>query len=297
MMRDAGREPCTMMRTIARCAASVLLCAVLMGLAAPASASASTDQAQLDAAGRLQLAVEAQRIFDGAAELETSEPSRARAGFAESATIYRRIAESGVRNGELMLNLGNALVKSGDPSRALAAYLDAERLLPGDPRVQDALAHARSLTASRLGPASGTTALDRAASWWAPLSLQARAWITLSAWLALWGVVAIGIVTGWARGMPWKGALAVLAVAVALPAATVGTDMVRTSLDPPGVLVSEGVVLRKGNGEGFAPAVAETLAAGVEFTMIEERPGWLRIRLPDGQTGWVRASDAVVCSG
>jgi hypothetical protein len=296
-MRAVARKPCTMMRAVAQCAATVIACAAAMGVAAHASADGAPGHARLDAAGRLQLAVEAQRIFDGAAGLETSEPSRARAGFAESATIYRRIAESGVRNGELMLNLGNALVKSGEPSRALAAYLDAERLLPGDPRVQDALAHARSLTASRLGPASGTTALDRVASWWAPVPLQARAWVTLAAWMALWGVVAVGIVTGWARGMPWKGALAALAVVAALPAVTVGTDMVRTSLDPPGVLVSEGVVLRKGNGEGFAPAVAETLPSGVEFTMLEERPGWLRIRLPDGQTGWVRASDAVVCSG
>lgn len=271
-------------------ALALLLCASTAGIAR----GAAQDEA-LDASQRLELAYEAQRLFDEAAALETRNEVAARAGFAEAAAIYRRIADSGVSNGELMLNLGNSLMKSGEPGRAVAAYLDAERLLPGDVRVQDALAHARATNATRLGPITGVGPLDRVASSWTAVPLPARAWIAMAAWLALWAAVAAGIVTGWRRGIPWRSAVAAAAVACALPATTVGVDVLRTSLDRPGVVIADAVVLRKGNGEGFAPAVAESLPSGAEFTMLEERPGWLRIRLPDGQSGWIRQSDALVC--
>lgn len=274
---------------LARCAIAVVACATA------AHAYPAEQPEALGADRRLELAYEAQRIFDEAAALETRDQAAARAGFSEAASIYRRIVESGVSNGDLMLNLGNSLMKSGEPSRALAAYLDAERMLPGDIRVQEALAHARAATSSRLGPVSGAGPLDRVASMWSAVPLRVRAWISLGAWLAAWALVAAGIITGWRRGIPWRGAIAAVAALGALPAATVGVDALRISLDRPGVVIADAVVLRKGNGEGFAPAVAEGLPSGAEFTMLEERPGWLRIRLPDGQSGWIRQSDALVC--
>ena len=276
--------------SLAQCVLGLLLCA-----SAAAHARGATQPEALDASQRLELAYEAQRLFDEAAALETRDEVAARAGFAEAAATYRRIAESGVTNGELMLNLGNSLMKCGEPSRATVAYLDAERLLPGDVRVKDALAHARSVTSSRLGPITGAGPLDRVASTWSAVPLQARAWIAMGAWLALWAAVAAGIVTGWRRGVPWRSAIAASAIVGAVPAATVGVDVLRTSLDRPGVVIADAVVLRKGNGDGFAPAVAEGLPSWAEFMMLEERPGWLRIRLPDGQSGWIRQSEALVC--
>lgn len=273
----------------------LLLSAIVLCAAANVHARGDGPTEPLDAEQRLAMAQEAQRRFDEAASLETRDPAAARASFAEAAALYRRIADSGVSNGELMLNLGNSLVKSGETSRAIAAYLDAERMLPGDARVADALAHARASTRARLGPITGSGPLDRAAAAWSAASLRARAWASLLAWLALWGVVAAGIVTGWRHGLPWRSVVAVAAVAAALPAATVAVDLLRVSLERPGVVVADSVVLRKGNGEGFAPAVEESLASGAEFVMLEERPGWVRIRLPDGQSGWIRQDDALLC--
>lgn len=272
-----------------------LVLAMALCAAAAGHARGADGPIALDAGQRLELAYEAQRLFDEAAALETRNQVAARAGFADAAAIYRRIADSGVRNGELMLNLGNSLMKAGEASRAVAAYLDAERMLPGDARVRDALANARAATSTRLGPATGSGPLDRVAAAWSAVPLNARTWAALVAWLALWSVVAAGILAGWRRGIPWRSAIVIAALAGALPGATVCVDVLRTSLDRPGVVISEAAVLRKGNGEGFAPAVQESLPSGAEFTMLEERPGWLRIRLPDGQSGWIRQGDALVC--
>jgi SH3-like domain-containing protein len=57
------------------------------------------------------------------------------------------------------------------------------------------------------------------------------------------------------------------------------------------VLVRSDVVLRSGNGASFEPAIEEPLSEGVEFAILEARPGWWRVRLPDGTTGWVSAED------
>ena len=39
------------------------------------------------------------------------------------------------------------------------------------------------------------------------------------------------------------------------------------------------------------------LHAGTELTVRDERDGWLRIALPDGQQGWVRRDKAALVEG
>ena len=69
-------------------------------------------------------------------------------------------------------------------------------------------------------------------------------------------------------------------------------DSISNQLHPVGVLTATNVVLRSGNGEGFGPVVEEPLYEGVEFTILEQRPGWWRIALADGTTGWVSDAQA-----
>ena len=61
-----------------------------------------------------------------------------------------------------------------------------------------------------------------------------------------------------------------------------------------GVVLTDDVVVRKGNSEGFEPQFLEPLHQGVEFRVLEQRTGWLSIELPDGKTGWIRADAAGV---
>jgi uncharacterized protein YgiM (DUF1202 family) len=72
----------------------------------------------------------------------------------------------------------------------------------------------------------------------------------------------------------------------------VAIDALAPTLQPQGVTVADGVVVRKGNGDGFEPAFAEPLSQGVEFRVLERRPGWVQIRLPDGKSGWIRELQA-----
>ena len=74
--------------------------------------------------------------------------------------------------------------------------------------------------------------------------------------------------------------------------ATVVSDITAAQLWPQGVTTSDGVMVRKGNGDGFDPQFAEPLSQGVEFRVLQRRPGWLLIRLGDGKSGWISATQA-----
>ena len=55
-----------------------------------------------------------------------------------------------------------------------------------------------------------------------------------------------------------------------------------------GVLVTDEVVVHKGNGEAYGPQFEQPLHEGVEFKVAELRAGWIHIELADGNQGWVR---------
>ena len=89
-----------------------------------------------------------------------------------------------------------------------------------------------------------------------------------------------------------RRAACVCAIIGVILAATVAVDMLAPNFYPQGVTIRDGVMVRKGNGEGFEPQFAEPLSQGVEFRVLEKRPGWLRIRLGDEKTGWIAANQA-----
>jgi len=72
----------------------------------------------------------------------------------------------------------------------------------------------------------------------------------------------------------------------------VGVESIESARAREGVVVADEVVVRKGNGDGFEPQFEQSIGEGVEFELLERRGDWLRVRLPDGQEGWIRAREA-----
>ena len=66
--------------------------------------------------------------------------------YATAITGQEGIAQSGVRNGQLFYNLGNAHLKHNDLGRAILWYERAGQLIPDDPDLNFNLTYARSLT-------------------------------------------------------------------------------------------------------------------------------------------------------
>jgi len=212
--------------------------------------------------------------------MRAERPDEARAKFLESASQFESLLATSDAAG-LHFNRANALLEAGRTSEAIAAYLSAERRLPGDSSIEANLAEARSRVV-RVTDRPEPGMLERAQRLWGPIGSSAR---TIVAALLLWGA-ALGVTLGLRRApVP----LAALGIALA---ATGAVDALSQGQSSAAVVARE-TVLRKGNGEGFEPVLAEPLPAGTECRVIESRPGWIEVRCSAKVTGWLR-DDAVL---
>ena len=264
---------------------------IVFALALPAPSALAADSAPSDA--RLELALGAQAEYDSAVALSTTDPEKASALFLDSARGFQRAIDSGAATAAIYYNLGNAWVQAGEPARGVGAYLHALRIAPGHSETEANLAHARTLLRAASGP-NDATALGRMTGLWQGIPRETRVIVATTLWIALWFGILAGAWIRWRRPIPWRSGLVFVGIAWTLVALTLAVDEYRLRSEVPGVVVARDVIVRKGNGDGFAPAFTQSVPVGSEFTLVEERPGWYSIRLADGQAGWVRASDAVL---
>lgn len=269
-------------RTLARLAAAAAL-AMAAITAQGRAADATLTVPQLE---------RAQAAHDRGVALRRADPAASLRSFREAAAEWDRVRAAGAENGPLEFNLGNACLEAGDLGRAIAAYRRAERFLPGDADLAHNLAVARSRVTDAVGRDGTTLLVDTVASWWHVIPGHVRAGLGIACWASLWALVAARALAGGRAGPAGVALLRGLAWAAfagaALSGGTAIADVLLRGARPPAVLLEPSTVLRKGNGEGFEPAFVESLGPGVECTVIEERPGWVRLELPDGRGGWVR---------
>ena len=238
--------------------------------------------------------------LDGLSLLD-DDPAAARTRFQEAARGYQELLDNGAHSSGAWFNLGNALLRSGNVGEAIVAYRRAERIDPSNDDVAANLAEARSRVESRIEPDANNMSFTTVAGWWHSVSPTTRLWIGLVAWVLFWALLALRYArrrneqaqeerefarAGWLAGIWGTITIAVIA------AGTLLFDTAFARMYPVGVLTNDQVVLRSGNGEGFGAIAEEPLHEGVEFTILELRPGWWRVELADGTVGWIPAQDA-----
>lgn len=229
------------------------------------------------------------RAFDEGAALRQPNPSQAARHFQEAQAKFQLLVDSGVKNGKLYYNLGNACLESGQLGRAILNYRRAQELIPDDPRLAANLRYARSLRRTQIAE-SGEQAFWRTLFFWHfGSSTQYRFVLALVAYVALWSLLIAR--TFWPR-LRWRYAVVPVLIACIMLGASVAVSLLQQQSSRGGVVMVDNVTVRKGNGEGFEPQFKEQLHEGVEFEVVESRADWLHIRLPDGQTGWIRGREA-----
>ena len=238
----------------------------------------------------------AQTAYDQGVESARTDPAAAQKYFAQAANGFDKVVKSGVTNGKLLYNLGNAQVQAKQIGSGIGSYLQAQRIMPGDSQLQSNLAHARSLVKDRFDSGGGIL-MEDVSDWWHLISFNSRLTLAGMFWIAAWSIAAFLLHQPTAarhetarvlvRRTAWG-----LAICGVILGATVVSDITAAQLWPQGVTTSDGVMVRKGNGDGFDPQFAEPLSQGVEFRVLQRRPGWLLIRLGDGKSGWISATQA-----
>ena len=236
-----------------------------------------------------ELFAEANDAFRQANELRPTNPDQAAELYRRAALRYDRLlGEREISNSKLYCNLANAYFQAGDIGRAILNYRKAERLDPGDPNVQRNLAFARTKRFDKLDPASGGQVIETLLFWHFEWSKGTRMRLFAGAWILMWAVLALR-----RFGQYWapREIAAGMAVAALLLAGSMAFESWDEAGSVDGVIVSPDTVARQGDGPSYEPAFREPLHAGTEFSVLEERPGWCHVELPDGRVCWLDSSD------
>jgi hypothetical protein len=269
---------------VTRIARAILIAAIL--LARPAASG----EGPLTHEQMQRLLDEGQAAYDEGVALLRRDAAAARERFALAASRFEQVARTGAGDGRLQYNLANAHLQAGDLGPAILAYRIAESMRPGDERIRHNLAHARSLRRDRIEASGGRALREVLLAWHRRVSLPVQMTIFALAWAGLWTAL---LVRRFVRyGGAWLVAAPAAALALLAGASVAGRLAGETTRI--GVVTAGETVVRKGNGTGFEPRFAEPVHEGVEFIVLEERPGWYRIELVSGADGWIPAESAAV---
>lgn len=260
---------------------------MLLGTVQPAGGfDVPTAGRVLDARGELQQAL---NDFEQAQQLLTADGPQARKLFAAAAKRFENLSASGVVNGRLEFNIGNAYLQADDLGRAMLHYRRAERLIPRDPLLADNLAEAKKRCLINIAPTGRSVFLRNLLFWHYQTSFAERATLALIAYALFWIVLTV---RNLAPRLSINVACLLLGgLAVGL-ASSLAVEQWNDRRAPAGVVTAMDVVVFKGPGTGYQRLFEQPLQPGVEFILRERRAGWWNVELPDGRAGWINESAA-----
>ena len=202
--------------------------------------------------------------------------------------LYRGLLDRGHDGGHLHYNLGNAYLRNGELGRAIASYLRARARMPRDEDLRANLEFARQTARDAIAPPEPPALLATLFFWHFAFSRAELAWLVVAINLLLWSTMGLRL---WRPVLPGaKGAVAMLLVLLLATGGSLAVRYLRP--DRTVVVVPQEIPAHAGPDENTVTRFK--LHAGSELRLRARRDGWLRIALPDGEQGWIRADWAEI---
>jgi hypothetical protein len=206
--------------------------------------------------------------------------------YGEAILRFERIVEDGgIRNAGLYYNLGNAYLLKDDIGRAIVNYRRSERLDDSNADLRKNLAFARSRRIDQIDIETETKVLHTLFFWHYDFSLQVRFFLACLFFAACFLVLTAMVWFG--RRGAMRAICVVCGVAFVCFALSVTVESVGKARRKCGVIVSESVIARQGDGHNYPKSFKDPLHAGTEFDLIKRQSGWFNVRLSDGSEAWV----------
>ena len=210
--------------------------------------------------------------------------------YAEAIDKYKVILESGQHSAELYYNMGNAYYKLNNVAESIYYFEKALQLAPNDPDIKNNLSYAHNMTIDAIDIQTevGFSKLFKnmvkyfGYETWAKLSVV---FIILFVGLFLWYYFS-------SHTMKKRFAFISFIVALFCFAVTITLAFQRFEMDrkdqPAIVFAQEANVKNDPNPNGQD---LFQLHEGTKVQVLETFEGWSKIKLSDGKTGWIKASD------
>jgi tetratricopeptide (TPR) repeat protein len=206
--------------------------------------------------------------------------------YAEAIEIYESIHASGVEDGVLYYNLGNAYFKAGRLGFAILSYERAVKLLPGDEDARANLSFAGALVSGGLEPPPLPLAIGWVVDLYRRVAPGVLAQVLSLSFLIGGSAVTLLLLDRWPSfrtatlvALAGSGVMALLAGASLVAKVRAESNRVEA------VVVTENAYVRSGPGES-SPRLAE-IHEGLKVRILGERDGFLQVSLANGLTGWV----------
>ena len=201
--------------------------------------------------------------------------------WAKAAAGYEQLVREGFDDGRVQFNLGNALLRNGELGAAIASYLRSRAERPRDEDVQANLKFARQSTKDAIEPPDPSEVVSTLFFWHFRLSHRELAIGFLVVNLLFWVVLGLGLVWPGREVIRWASFLLLI-----LLLTLAGSLLAHRFLDRPvAVIVPQEVSAHTAPEEDSV--VRFKLHAGTELRVEDQRAGWVRVSLPDGQQGWI----------
>lgn len=201
--------------------------------------------------------------------------------YEAAAQGFSWIADSGIRNGQLYYNAGNAWFKAGDIGRAVLWYERAKHLIPNDPELAFNLSHVRSFVVDK--PPQEESVLHAVFFWRQMVGQRYLVWTAV----IFNGIAAAGLF--WRMGLNKYLPMAVVygcLLVVLLAGGTAGFNMISDVVWQKGVVLPAAVSVKSGVSDLSTELFV--LHAGTKVTVQARQKGYCRIRFGDDKIGWVR---------
>ena len=233
---------------------------------------------------------EGNQLFREANELSSQNRVAAEDLYRRSALRFERLVnEGGIQNGKLFYNIGNAYFRTNDIGRAILNYRKAGQYIPNDLNLQQNLNHARRTRLDSFEETQETKVLRTLLFWHYDFSTRLRSILFAVFSLVFWPAVSLRLFrSDWAP----KWLPTVSGIAGALFLGSLLAETYEKVGEVTGVVVSQQVMARKGDGESYEPSFRDPLHAGTEFRVLENRGDWCQIELPDGRQCWIPSRNA-----
>jgi tetratricopeptide (TPR) repeat protein len=225
---------------------------------------------------------------DVAADFSTANELYAKGKFAEAATAYGKILQTGATSPALLFNAANAEFKSGHLGRAIAAYRRAEQLAPRDAELRANLAFVRNQVQG------ATQHESRWQNWAGALTLNEGAVLTA----VLFWLTAALFITRQIRPalVPRLKSMTRIFVALTLSSgAVLGLQAATHFSSATAVVAADNVAARSGPFDDAQSAF--TARDGAELSVLDQRDGWVQVASGAGKSGWLPAKQVEVLPG
>jgi tetratricopeptide (TPR) repeat protein len=198
--------------------------------------------------------------------------------FAEAASAYEKLLQSGLVPETVYYNLGNAFFKSGEMGRAIVAYRQAEQLSPRDPDLRANLSFARNQVQ---GPTVSSTWLRRGLG-----KLSLNEWTGLAAG-AVWLCFLLLTLQQWQPGVKraLRSYVLFTAGAAVVLCACLGLVLNGRSSRAAIVITREAVVRQGPLDESQTAFVVHD---GAELQVLDQKDEWLQVSSEPRRSGWLR---------